>query len=185
MKTWLTMFVGLSIAAGSGCQTGGGGHPSAPPGVTLAHLSVTSKSFGSGGAIPVDYSCDGADKSPPLTWSAPPEGTKTLAIIVEDPDSRTGDFTHWLAYDIPPTTVSLPEAVDTATLGGEEGTNSFGRGGYAGPCPPRQEMHRYYFHVFALDAPLNVKPGATRDAVSAAMTHHVLAVGSLTGTFGH
>jgi Raf kinase inhibitor-like YbhB/YbcL family protein len=185
MKTWLRKFVGLSVAACAACQAGNNARPSTPPGVTLSRLSVTSKSFGSGGAIPVDYSCDGTDKSPPLTWSAPPEGTKALAIIVEDPDSRSGDFTHWLAYNIPPTAVSLPEAVDSATLGGEEGMNSFGRGGYAGPCPPRQEMHRYYFHVFALDAPLTVKPGATRDAVDAAMTHHVLAEGALLGTFAH
>jgi Raf kinase inhibitor-like YbhB/YbcL family protein len=182
MKTWL-MLLGVFVAACNGCRSGG--QPSTPPGVTLASISVTSKGFGSGGAIPVDYSCDGTDKSPPLTWSAPPEGTKALAIIADDPDAPGGDFTHWLAYNIPPTTTSLPEAVDATTLGGDEGTNSFGRGGYAGPCPPRREMHRYYFHVFALNAPLAVKPGATRDAVDGAMGQHVLAEGFLMGTFAH
>lgn len=184
MKTLAAVVLALSVVACNGCRRTSG-QPSTPPGVTLARISVTSKAFSSGGAIPVDYSCDGADKSPPLTWSAPPEGTKSLGIIVDDPDAPSGDFTHWIAYDIPPTTVSLPEGVDSATLGGEEGTNSFGRVGYGGPCPPRHEMHPYYFHVFALNAPLGLKPGATREAVDAAMTHRVLAEGFLMGTFAH
>jgi Raf kinase inhibitor-like YbhB/YbcL family protein len=186
MKALLAIGLLASIAAGNGCRSGsGGGHPSTPPGVTLSRISVTSKAFTSGGAVPVDYSCDGADRSPPLTWSAPPEGTKSIAILADDPDSPGGDFTHWIAYDIPPSTVSVPEAVDAATLGGDEGTNSFGRGGYGGPCPPRQEMHRYYFHVFALNASLGLKPGATRDTLDAAMSHRVLAEGFLMGTFAH
>jgi Raf kinase inhibitor-like YbhB/YbcL family protein len=186
MRTWhsAVMAVGVSCAACNGCKSSSG-HPSTAPGVALAALTVTSKAFASGGAIPVDHSCDGADRSPPLTWSAPPAGTKTLAVVVDDPDAPGGDFTHWLAYDLPASTVALPENADMASLGAEEGTNGFGRSGYGGPCPPRHEMHRYYFRVFALDAPLALKPGASRDAVDAAMSGHVLAEGALMGTFSH
>jgi Raf kinase inhibitor-like YbhB/YbcL family protein len=171
----------LSAACG-GCRSG---HPSAPPGVTPATLSVTSKAFEPDGAIPIDCTCDGVDRSPALAWSAPPEGTRSLAIVVDDPDAAGGQFTHWLAYDIPPATVALLEGVDPTTLGADEGTNSFGRAGYGGPCPPRLEMHRYVFHVFALDAPPGVRSGATRDAVDAAMSGHVLGEGALVGTFAH
>jgi Raf kinase inhibitor-like YbhB/YbcL family protein len=185
MKTWRSVLglVGLATVACSACRSGG--HPSPAPGVVLARLSVTSKAFVPNGAIPVDNSCDGADRSPPLTWSAPPEGTRALVIVADDPDAIGGDFTHWLAFNLAPGTSSLPEGVDEATLGGEEGTNSFGRIGYAGPCPPRREMHRYEFHVFALDAPLPSRPGATRDQLDEAMSQHVLAEGTLVGTFAH
>ena len=124
-------------------------------GVTMEELSVTSQSFGSGAAIPVDNSCDGADRSPQLTWSAPPEKTKAFAIVVEDPEAPGGDFTHWLVYDVPATTRTLAEGADIAAAGGAEGTSSFGRVGYGGPCPPRRELHLYHFRVFALDAPLD------------------------------
>jgi Raf kinase inhibitor-like YbhB/YbcL family protein len=182
--TALLLAIGTSCAACNGCQSSSG-HPSSPPGVTLATMTVTSKAFPANGAIPVDYSCDGTDHSPPLVWSAPPEGTRALAVVVDDPDAPGGDFTHWLAYDIAPTTLTLPEGVDVASLGGAEGTNGFGRPGYGGPCPPRREMHRYFFHVFALSAPLGLKPGANRDAVDGAMAQRVLGEGSLMGTFGH
>jgi Raf kinase inhibitor-like YbhB/YbcL family protein len=186
MRTWhsVVMLVGVSFTACNGCKASSG-HPSTAPGVTLAALTVTSKAFASGAAIPVDNSCDGADHSPPLTWSAPPEGTKALAIVVDDPDAPGGDFTHWLAYNLPPSTLALPENAEVTNLGAEEGTNGFGRTGYAGPCPPRHEMHRYYYRVFALDAPLAAKPGASRDAVDGAMSGHVLAEGALVGTFSH
>lgn len=181
MKT-LCRLVLLAVTCG-GCRSGG--HASPPPGIVLSKLSVTSKAFAPNGAIPVDCTCDGADRSPPLTWSAPPAGTRALAIVVDDPDAAGGDFTHWLAYNLAPTALSLPEGVDSATLGGEEGTNSFGRIGYAGPCPPRHEMHRYDFRVLALDAPLPSRPGATRDQIDEAMSQHVLAEGALVGTFAH
>jgi Raf kinase inhibitor-like YbhB/YbcL family protein len=181
---WWRVVTLLSLgAACAGCPGGAG--PSSPPGVSASSLSVTSKAFEPNGAIPVDCSCDGADRSPPLAWSAAPEGTHALAVVVDDLDAVGGEVTHWLAYDIPPATTALPEGVDATTLGGEEGTNSFGRLGYGGPCPPRQEMHRYEFHVFALNAPLAIRPGATRGAVDTAMSQHVLAEGVLVGTFAH
>ncbi|HEY6460259.1 MAG TPA: YbhB/YbcL family Raf kinase inhibitor-like protein, partial [Polyangiaceae bacterium] len=172
MEAWQTMLFGLTLTACNGC--GSASHPSSVPGTTLASISVTSRAFANGGAIPVDYSCDGTGKSPPLTWSAPPEGTKTMAIILDDPDAPGGTFTHWIAFNIPAATVSLPEGADIAALGGAEGDNGFDRPGYGGPCPPRREMHRYYFHVYALDKQLTARPGASRDEVDAAMQHAVL-----------
>ncbi len=187
MKTWhrAAMLVGLSCAACNGCRSGGGGAPSAAPGVTMATMTVTSRAFAPNTPIPVDYSCDGADKSPPLAWSAPPPGTRSIAVVVDDPDAPGGDFTHWIVFDLPGTTLGLAEGADVAVLGAAEGTNGFGRAAWGGPCPPRREMHRYFFHVYALDAPLAARPGASRDAVDAAMNQHVLAEGTLTGTFGH
>jgi len=182
---WLAVALALlSTAACDGCRSASS-HPSTPPGVSLSSLTVTSRAFASDGQIPVDYTCDGADKSPPLTWSAPPAGTKALAVLVDDPDAPGGDFTHWVAFNVRPDVLSLGEAADMAADGGAEGTNGFGRIGYSGPCPPRMEEHRYFFRVFALNAPLAAQPGATRDAVEAAMHGHVLAEGSLMGVFSH
>jgi Raf kinase inhibitor-like YbhB/YbcL family protein len=185
MLAWrrVMTFVATSAAVCSGC--GSSVRPSAPPGVVMGRLSVTSKAFAPNGAIPVDYTCDGADRSPPLAWSAAPVGTRALAVLVDDPDALGGDFTHWLAFNLASSTVVLPEGIDATTLAGEEGTNSFGRVGYAGPCPPRHEMHRYEFRVFALDAPLAARSGATRDAFDQALSQHVLAEGALVGTFSH
>jgi Raf kinase inhibitor-like YbhB/YbcL family protein len=148
-------------------------------------LTVTSKSFASNGTIPVDYTCDGIDKSPPLTWSAPPAGTRSLAVVVDDPDAPGGDFTHWLVFGLRPDSLAIGEAVDPAALGAFSGMNGFNRIGYSGPCPPRMELHHYYFNVFALDSPLEAKPGAARDIVDSAMAGHVLAKGTLVGTFAH
>jgi Raf kinase inhibitor-like YbhB/YbcL family protein len=148
-------------------------------------LTVTSRSFPSSGTIPVDNTCDGADKSPQLTWSAPPADTRAYAILVDDPDAPGGDFTHWVAFDLKPDLLAIPEGADPADLGGSNGQNGFDRIGYAGPCPPKGEIHRYFFHVFALNGPLKVRPGATRDAVEKAMSGRVLAEGALIGTFSH
>jgi Raf kinase inhibitor-like YbhB/YbcL family protein len=148
-------------------------------------LTVTSRSIPSDGAIPVDSTCDGKDRSPELSWSAPPAGTKSLAIIVEDPDSASGDFTHWLAFNLRPDVLSIPEGGDPAELGGTSGLNSFHRPGYSGPCPPQGEFHRYVFHVLALDAMVDPALGSDRSAVAQAMSGHLLAEGALAGTFGH
>jgi Raf kinase inhibitor-like YbhB/YbcL family protein len=173
-------------AAGSGCHSASStGLPSAPPGVTSQRLTVTSKSFSSNGTIPVDYTCDGADRSPQLTWSAPPPGTKSFAIVTDDPDAPGGDFFHWVVFNVRADATSVPEASDFADLGGVSAVNGFGRPGYNGPCPPKFELHSYVFRVFALDAEIAVRPGATADDVEAAMNGHVLGMGALVGTFSH
>jgi Raf kinase inhibitor-like YbhB/YbcL family protein len=173
-----------SALALAGCGAGGGGALAAG-GAAIQSMAVTSRSFSSGGQIPVDYTCDGADHSPQLTWSAPPAGTQSFAILMEDPDAPSGTFTHWLALDISGDTRTIADAIDVATVGGRVGTNDFKRPGYSGPCPPRLEIHRYAFRVFALDAPLKSGPEPTRDAFDAALRGHVLGAGVLVGEFSH
>jgi Raf kinase inhibitor-like YbhB/YbcL family protein len=167
------------------CSTRGGAGPSAPPGVAMASITVTSKSLASSGMIPVDYSCDGKDASPQLTWSSPPKGTRSIAIIVDDPDAPGGTFTHWIVLGLPPETTTLAEAVDPASLGATSGSNDFHNARYNGPCPPKGEMHRYEFHVLALDAPLSAREGTNREELDALLGGHVLGHGRLTGVFSH
>jgi hypothetical protein len=180
MKTGALCF---AITLGA-CRTGGGDALS-PPGATMESLTVTSRSFASNGEIPVDYTCDGANRSPQLTWSAPPRGTKSFAVVVEDPDAPSGTFTQWIVYNISADARSLQEAVDPATVGGSSGLNDFKRPGYSGPCPPQLEIHHYAFRVFALNSQLGAGPELDRDSLDSAMSGHVLAAGALVGSFSH
>jgi len=173
----------IAIALGAACQTQQPIAPMPPPGVSVGSLTVTSKSFATKGPIPVDSSCDGSDRSPQVTWSAPPEGTKSFVLVVEDPDAPNGTFTHWLVFDLPAETLALGEGVDPSTLGAKVGINDFKNVRYNGPCPPRRELHRYVFRVFALDATLATPDGATKEALYGAMNGHVLAEGYVVGTF--
>jgi Raf kinase inhibitor-like YbhB/YbcL family protein len=184
MKRWTVAMLVVCSTGCNGCRSNGA-LPSPPPGVTLASLTVTSTSFPPNGAIPVDYTCDGANKSPQLTFSAPPSGTQTFAIVADDPDAPGGTFTHWIGYNLRGDVRTVPEAADPATLGGTVGTNDFNRTGYGGPCPPRGEIHHYYFRVLGLNSAIDVPPGATRGAVDSAMSGHVLAEGALVGVFSH
>ena len=148
-------------------------------------LVVQSSAFVEGQGIPSDFTCDGPDKSPPIAWSGAPSGTRSFAIIVNDPDAPYGNFTHWVLYDLSPALNQLPSGIqETAIIpdGGFQGRSDFGRAGYGGPCPPNK-MHRYFFRVFALDKILHLKPGATRSTVLAAMKGHILAEGQLMGTY--
>ncbi len=172
----------LVLACSCNSQSAG---PLSPPGVSVASMTVTSNSFTSNGQIPVDNSCDGADRSPQLTWSSPPEGTKSIAIMADDPDAPGGNFTHWIAFNLPPETRTLAEGVDPSTLGARLGQNDFQSVGYRGPCPPKREIHRYQFRVYALDREVTAPDGVNRDGIVAAMTGHVLGAGTLIGTFSH
>ncbi len=178
---------GILFAAATGlaqCKSTGA-QPLSPRGVGVETLTVTSSIFEPGAAIPVDFTCDGADRSPPLRLSAPPQDARSLAIVMDDPDAPGGTFTHWLVYNLPPDTLTVPEGADLAAVGALSGTNDFKRLGYAGPCPPRFEEHRYRFRVFALDALLHPEPPATRDAIDAAMNGHLLGQGALVGVYSH
>jgi Raf kinase inhibitor-like YbhB/YbcL family protein len=151
-----------------------------------AKLEVLSSAFSQGQPIPVRYTCDGEDLSPPVNWSAVPDSSKSLALVCDDPDAPGGTWVHWLLYNIPPHIDHLDEGVPaTATLreGGIQGKTSFGRIGYGGPCPPRGPAHRYFFKMYALDAELDLKPGATASQLASAMNNHVLAEGLLMGTY--
>ena len=149
-----------------------------------AQLTVESAAFADGGPIPVEHTCDGADASPALTWSAGPSGTVAYAVTLNDPDAR--GFVHWVIFDLPADVISLPGAVSSQGVVdglGTQGTNDFGRIGYGGPCPPGGDPHTYNFTVFALDAFVDLPAGEGRDGLLAAVSGHVLAAGTLGGTY--
>jgi Raf kinase inhibitor-like YbhB/YbcL family protein len=147
-------------------------------------IKLSSPAFADGGDVPIRHTCDGDDLSPRLTWSDVPEGTRSLALIVDDPDAPRGTFTHWVLYDIPPDTNELAESLPAGTIG-IAGRNSFGRSGYGGPCPPPEhQAHRYRFTLYALDMPsLGLAANATREEVDAKMQNHILAEVRLVGKY--
>ena len=148
-------------------------------------MKIESTAFIENGMIPFLYTCDGQDISPELSWDAPPAGTQSLALIVDDPDAPDQTFVHWVLYDLPPEINQLPQAVGTeSTLpsGGVQGKNDFGNLGYGGPCPPTG-IHRYFFKLYALDRELGLEAGATKAKVEAAMNGHILAATELIGRY--
>jgi serine protease Do len=157
---------------------GDGGHPMS--------IELTSPAFAEGGTIPRQHTGDGADRSPPLRWPGAPEGTKSFALVCEDPDAPRGTWVHWVLFDLPAETRELEEGVPaTAALanGARQGKNDFGNVGYGGPAPPRGKPHRYFFKLYALDATVGLPSGATRDQLLAAVKGHVLAEGQLMGRY--
>ncbi len=149
-------------------------------------LSFTLRSvFANGERIPVKYTCDGEDISPPLSWEGQPEGVVSYVLIVEDPDAPMGTFTHWVLYNIPKRLSSLPEGIpkQKETEFGLQGINDFRRVGYGGPCPPPGKPHRYFFKLYALDSTLDLPPGARKRDVIKAMEGHVLAQAQLMGLY--
>jgi Raf kinase inhibitor-like YbhB/YbcL family protein len=150
-------------------------------------FALRSPAFQAGATIPRQHTCDGADQSPGLTWAGAPVGTKSLALIVEDPDAPTGTFIHWVLFNLPPEPADLPPGVSHQTVldnGARQGRNDFRRVGYGGPCPPRGPAHRYFFRLYALDASLDVTPGATASEVRSATQGHTLGQAELMGTYG-
>jgi Raf kinase inhibitor-like YbhB/YbcL family protein len=148
-------------------------------------LQLTSSAFSEGEMIPTRYTCDGTDVSPDLSWSGAPEGTKSLALICDDPDAPMGTWVHWVLFNIPPSVSSLPAEISAdATLenGARHGTNDFRRLGYGGPCPPGG-THRYYFKLYALDAELDLDSGITKAQLLEVMQDHILVEGQLMGTY--
>ena len=139
-------------------------------------LTITSSAFEDGASIPGRYTCDGDDISPPLAWTAAPEGTAGLALIVDDPEAR--GWIHWVVADIPADEMSVDENESPGT----DGRNDFGRTGWGGPCPP-SGSHRYVFEVFALSERLDLPAGFSADELRAAMEGKVLASGRLTGSY--
>jgi Raf kinase inhibitor-like YbhB/YbcL family protein len=141
---------------------------------------LTSSAFPDDGAIPKKYSCDGERISPPLKWSGAPAGTKSFALIVDDPDAPGGTFTHWIVFDLPATQNEIPEAASSVGKGGLNGTRQIG---YTGPCPP-SGTHRYFFTLYAVDvASLGLNDGATRADVDKALQSHTIAQTQLMGKY--
>lgn len=152
-------------------------------------LTLTSPAFSAGSEIPKEYTCDGGDHSPPLTWSGAPAGTRSFVLIVDDPDAPDPKapkmtWVHWVLYDIPANTSSLPKDADPKALppGTREGLNSWKRTNFGGPCPPIGR-HRYFHKLFALDTTLGDLGRPTVDQLQAAMKGHVLANAELIGTY--
>jgi Raf kinase inhibitor-like YbhB/YbcL family protein len=161
----------------------GGDDVEGPPPSAPDRIRLTSTAFADGAAIPAQFSCDGDDVSPPLEWSDVPEGTRSLALLMEDPDASGGTFVHWSLFGIPPETTGLRSAQVPADA--REGKNSFGDEGYGGPCPPEDDpRHRYVFMLYALRSPLDLDAGASPEEVRAAISDAATARGRLTGLFG-
>ena len=149
-------------------------------------FSISSPSFSQGSEIPRKFTCDGADVSPELTWTGPPAGTQSFALIADDPDAPVGTWTHWVLYDLPAPTATLAEGVskvDEVPTGGRQGRNDFRKIGYGGPCPPPGKPHRYFFKLYALDRMLNLKPGSSKQDVEQAMQNHILGKAEVMGTY--
>ena len=142
-------------------------------------MRITSSAFAEGESIPAKYTCDGDDKSPPLSFAEVPSEAKSLALLVEDPDAPRGTFVHWAVLGIAPDTGQAPEG--SAPAGAKELTNDFGRTGYGGPCPP-SGTHRYYFRLFALDAAELTSPSSAKELRSA-LEGHVLEEAALMGRY--
>ena len=142
-------------------------------------FELTSMVFTEGASIPVRYSCDGEDISPPLAWSDPPAGTQSLALIMDDPDAPVGTWDHWVVFNLSADMRELPEAARVAATTGK---NSWGRNDYGGPCPPGG-THRYFFKLYALDIPLSLDENANKGQVLSAMEGHILAEAALMGIF--
>lgn len=153
---------------------------------SMAEISISTPAFQNGAVIPLTYSCDGENRSPALQWSGLPEGTQSLALIMDDPDAPIGTFTHWVIYNLPPNLSAIPEGLaKTSSVEGTgmQGLNSYGKTGYDGPCPPRGSNHRYFFKIYALDLAPNLPAGLDSAGLQKAMQDHILAKGQWMGTY--
>ncbi|MBI5962875.1 MAG: YbhB/YbcL family Raf kinase inhibitor-like protein [Chloroflexi bacterium] len=150
-------------------------------------FEISSPAFKSGEAIPSDFSCDGRDISPALTWTDPPAGTQSFALIMDDPDAPMGTWVHWVLYNIPASTHDLKEGtppIPQLSDGSLQGKTSSGSNGYHGPCPP-SGTHRYFFKLYALDTMLSLSTNPDKEELLGAMEGHILANAELMGTFSH
>jgi len=150
-------------------------------------FSMHSGAFKPGGTIPKEFTADGRDVSPALSWENPPAGSQSFALVCDDPDAPVGTWVHWVLWNIPATAKGLPQGVQTVQVlpdGSAQGRNDFGRIGYGGPSPPRGKPHRYFFRLYALSAKLSLPAGSTRKQLDAAMAGRILASVELIGTYG-
>jgi Raf kinase inhibitor-like YbhB/YbcL family protein len=142
-------------------------------------MKISSSAFADGQSIPKKYTCDGNDTIPPLEFVGLPAGTKSLALVMDDPDAPGGTFDHWVVWNIPPETTAIAEG---RAPKGVAGRNSFRKNGYGGPCPPDRE-HRYFFKLYALNTTLNLPPSATKGDLEKAMTGHVAGEAQMMGRY--
>jgi len=148
-------------------------------------MKITSSAFSEGSMIPRQYTCDGDDVSPPLAWTGVPDGTKSLALICDDPDAPMGTWVHWVLFNIPASIKELPGNITSERIiknSAKHGKNDFRKFGYGGPCPPGG-THRYYFRLYALDTEINLEPGITKAELVKAIEGHILDEGQLMGRY--
>jgi len=143
----------------------------------MKELTITSPAFENNKLIPSKYTCDGDNVNPPLNIEGIPEETKSLVLIVDDPDAPMGTWDHWIVWNIPPT-----NKIEENSIPGTEGLNDFRKHSYGGPCPPSR-THRYFFKVYALDTKLDLDPNSRKKDVEKAMKDHILAKGELVGLY--
>lgn len=155
-------------------------------GGTSMAMNVASSAFDEGTNIPKKYTCEGTNVSPQLQLSGIPAGTKSIALICDDPDAPMGTWVHWLLYNLPADTTTLAEGIaktDSLPNGAAQGVNSGGKVGYDGPCPPPGNPHRYFFKVYALDTKLSLASRTTKKDVEAAMQGHILDKAAVMGKY--
>lgn len=145
-------------------------------------FKLQSPDFQEGKSIPTKYTCEGQNVSPALHWQAAPQDTQSFVLIVDDPDAPSGDWTHWIVFNLSKTTHDLAENITTLPNGADSGKNSWGKSGYDGPCPPTGE-HRYFFKLYAVDKVLNLPPQASQAQIKSAIQGHVLAETILMGRY--
>jgi Raf kinase inhibitor-like YbhB/YbcL family protein len=149
-------------------------------------FELTSPAVAPGAEIPIQYTCDGTNVSPPLRWTDPPARTKVYVLIADDPDAPGGTWVHWVLYGMPPSLRQLSEGVparaEVAGIG-RQGLNDFKRVGYGGPCPPRGPAHRYFFKLYAVDQPISLPPEKTKTEALDSIQGHVLGQAELMGRY--
>jgi Raf kinase inhibitor-like YbhB/YbcL family protein len=152
----------------------------------MENISISAEGFKDGTTIPDVNTCKGKDISPSLSWKGIPAGTKSIALIMDDPDAPGGIFVHWVLYNVPAVTQKLPESMPhdkNLADGSMQGMTDFGRTGYGGPCPPPGKPHRYYFKIYALDLKIKLSPGASKKQLENEMLGHIIAKGEIVGIY--
>ena len=173
--------VAVSGCGGSDPSTNRGGGERSVQNSALTRLSLISSAFQEGQPIPAEFTCDGANRSPALSWGDPPAGTKSFALVVDDPDAPGGLFRHWGAYDIPPDKRSIAAGQSV----GSQAVNDMGKPGYGGPCPPPGKPHRYIFTIYALKVEKLDLDAQSSGAMAGFMTNqNALGKATLTATYG-
>jgi Raf kinase inhibitor-like YbhB/YbcL family protein len=186
MSRWLAAVVVIAIIAigafvGLRPRNNNGGIIDLSPKNKGANMQITSSAFNDNESIPAVYTCKGQGINPPLAIAGVPAQAKSLVLIMHDPDAPSGDYSHWLVWNISPQTTTITE--NSAPAGAVEGPNGSGNNKYAGPCPP-SGTHHYKFDLYALDDMVNLPAASSRQDVDSAMSSHVLAHSTLTGLFG-
>ena len=199
MKGWpKSLFAAAIILFGAATLYAGDGKSEKPKGKSEVKMQIGSAAFQNGDSIPVKYTCDGHDVSPPLIFVGVSGSAKSLALICDDPDAPAGTWVHWVLYDIPPYARGLSEKIMEAVnpvvkvegrvLTLSQGRNDFGKYGYGGPCPPKGKPHRYFFKLYALDIELKIDKetvvkGVTKEVLLERMKEHIVAEASLMGKY--